>query len=52
MKIIYIEYSGKALSDLRNIGNNKCSGDIIVCMDDDDYYPVERVSHAVDALKK
>ena len=52
MKIIYIEYSGKALSDLRNIGNNKCSGDIIVCMDDDDYYPVERVSHAVDALQK
>jgi len=52
IKIIYVEYSGKALSDLRNIGNNKCSGDIIVCMDDDDYYPAERVSHAVDALQK
>jgi len=52
MKIIYIEYTGKLLSDLRNIGNNKCSGDIIVCMDDDDYYPSERVSHAVETLQK
>ena len=52
MKIIYIEYTGKPLSDLRNIGNNKCSGDIIVCMDDDDYYPIERVSHAVESLQK
>jgi hypothetical protein len=51
MKIIYIEYTGKALSDLRNIGNNKCSGNIIVCMDDDDYYPPERVSHAVEVLQ-
>ena len=52
MKIVYIEYTGKALSDLRNIGNNKCSGDIIICMDDDDYYPIERISHAVDSLQK
>jgi hypothetical protein len=52
MKIIYIEYTGKALSDLRNIGNNKCSGDIIICMDDDDYYPIERVTHAVESLQK
>ena len=51
MKIIYVEYTGKALSDLRNIGNNKCIGDIIVCMDDDDYYPPERVSHAVESLQ-
>uniref|UniRef100_A0A6C0HVR9 Glycosyltransferase 2-like domain-containing protein n=1 Tax=viral metagenome TaxID=1070528 RepID=A0A6C0HVR9_9ZZZZ len=51
MKIIYVEYSGpNKLSDLRNIGNNKCIGDIIVCMDDDDYYPPERVSHAVARL--
>ena len=52
MKIVYIEYTGLTLSDLRNLGNNKCSGDIIVCMDDDDYYPRERVSHAVEALIK
>ena len=52
MKIVYVEYTGLTLSDLRNLGNNKCSGDIIVCMDDDDYYPPERVSHAVEALTK
>uniref|UniRef100_A0A6C0DAE8 Glycosyltransferase 2-like domain-containing protein n=1 Tax=viral metagenome TaxID=1070528 RepID=A0A6C0DAE8_9ZZZZ len=51
-KIIYVEYSGKKLSDLRNLGNTKCSGDIIVCMDDDDYYPPERVSSAVESLEK
>ena len=52
IKIVYIEYTGLLLSDLRNLGNNKCSGKIIVCMDDDDYYPPERVSHAVASLKK
>ena len=50
IKIVYVEYTGLLLSDLRNIGNNKCSGNIIVCMDDDDYYPPERVSHAVKSL--
>jgi hypothetical protein len=49
-KINYIEYTGKKLSDLRNLGNTSCIGDIIVCMDDDDYYPSERVSSAVEAL--
>ena len=34
------------------MGNNKCKGDIIVCMDDDDYYPPERVQHAVETLEK
>jgi len=51
-QIIYVEYTGLPLSDLRNIGNNKCSGHIIVCMDDDDYYPPERVTHAVECLRK
>ena len=49
-KIKYIEYSGKALSDLRNAGNNACTGEVIVCMDDDDYYPPTRVEHAVKSL--
>lgn len=40
------------LSNLRNIGNDHCSADIIVCMDDDDYYPITRVSHAVSMLSK
>lgn len=34
----------------RNILNNLATGDIIVCMDDDDFYSTERVSHAVDRL--
>ena len=36
---------------MRNIGNNNCTGDIIICMDDDDYYPPDRVSHAVESLE-
>jgi glycosyltransferase involved in cell wall biosynthesis len=43
--------SGQALSDLRNAGNESCKGDIIVCLDDDDYYPPTRVSHAVYRLQ-
>ena len=27
-----------------------CTCDIIVCLDDDDYYPPERISEAVDKL--
>lgn len=52
ININYIEYTGKKLSDLRNLGNNACQGDIIVCMDDDDYYPPERVESAVTTLDK
>lgn len=38
------------IGSLRNIGNKSCKGDIIVCMDDDDYYPKDRVSHCVEIL--
>ena len=38
------------LGKKRNLMNSKCSGDIIIYMDDDDYYPSERVSHAVETL--
>jgi glycosyltransferase involved in cell wall biosynthesis len=34
----------------RNRLNQEAKGDICVCMDDDDYYPPERVSHAVTKL--
>ena len=34
----------------RNIANNKAKGDIIIIMDDDDFYPVNRVSYVVDKL--
>ena len=34
----------------RNKLNSLAKGDIIVCMDDDDYYPPTRISHAVSTL--
>ena len=40
------------LGKKRNFMHSKCSGNIIVYMDDDDYYPPERISHAVDTLLK
>jgi len=49
-RINYIEYSGKKLGGLRNLGNSTCTSDIIVCLDDDDYYPPERVQNAVETL--
>jgi len=49
--ISYIEYNNPTkLGELRNRGNNACKGDITVVMDDDDYYPSERVAHAVSKL--
>ena len=48
----YFKYDEKMpLGKKRNIMHEKSSGDIIVYMDDDDYYPPERVSHAVTMLK-
>ena len=49
IKYIGFEEDSK-LSDLRNRGNALCKGDIIVCMDDDDYYPPKRVETAVSKL--
>jgi glycosyltransferase involved in cell wall biosynthesis len=52
-QIKYFKYDEKMyLGKKRNIMHEKSSGDIIVYMDDDDYYPPERVSHAVETLKK
>ena len=50
--IVYIEYSGHKLGGLRNLGNENCNGDIIVCMDDDDYYPPTRVEEVVTKLHR
>ena len=36
----------------RNLTHSKCTGSIIVYMDDDDYYPPDRISHAVEMLQK
>lgn len=51
-QVKYFKYDTKlTLGKKRNLSNEKAIGDIIVYMDDDDYYPPERVSHAVETLK-
>jgi hypothetical protein len=40
-----------ALGEKRNYMHSKIKGTMVVYMDDDDYYPPERVSHAVDTLQ-
>lgn len=53
LNIIYLEkVKGEKLGALRNKGNKACSGDITVVMDDDDYYPPNRVEHAVEKLSE
>jgi glycosyltransferase involved in cell wall biosynthesis len=48
----YLRYEEKmTLGKKRNILNDTSKGDIIIYMDDDDYYPPERISHAVETLK-
>ena len=47
----YFSYETKmTLGKKRNIMHSKSSGSIIIYMDDDDYYPPERISHAVETL--
>jgi glycosyltransferase involved in cell wall biosynthesis len=46
----YIPFTGKKLGGLRNLGNENVTGDIVVCFDDDDYYPPVRIEHAVKKL--
>ena len=41
-----------ALGKKRNMLHEMCKGKIIIYMDDDDYYPPERVQHAVEMLLK
>jgi glycosyltransferase involved in cell wall biosynthesis len=51
-QVKYFKYDEKmTLGKKRNITNEKSIGDIIVYMDDDDYYPPDRVKHAVETLK-
>lgn len=52
-QVKYFKYDEKmTLGKKRNLLNEKATGDIIVYMDDDDYYPPERISHAVEMLRK
>jgi glycosyltransferase involved in cell wall biosynthesis len=47
----YFRYTTKmSLGKKRNTMHDKSKGDIIVYMDDDDFYPPDRVSHAVNML--
>jgi len=41
-----------SLGKKRNLANQYCSSQIIIYMDDDDYYPPTRIEHAVDTLMK
>jgi glycosyltransferase involved in cell wall biosynthesis len=40
-----------SLGKKRNLMHEKCNGEYIVYMDDDDFYPPQRVSHAVNMLE-
>jgi glycosyltransferase involved in cell wall biosynthesis len=49
----YFKYEKKmTLGKKRNLAHKKCNGEIILYMDDDDYYPPERIIHAVESLQK
>jgi glycosyltransferase involved in cell wall biosynthesis len=47
--VVQCELDSK-IGRLRNKANNACKEDIIICMDDDDYYPPERLETAYNAL--
>ena len=50
-QIKYIELPKKlSLGAKRNLTHTYCKGSIIVYVDDDDYFPPERVEHSVDTL--
>jgi hypothetical protein len=51
-QVKYFKFDNKlTLGKKRNISNDNAKGDIIIYMDDDDYYPPERIAHAVETLK-
>ena len=51
-QVKYYKYSKKmALGEKRNLMHTKTKGDILVYMDDDDFYPPDRISHAVEKLQ-
>lgn len=51
-QVKYFKYNKKMnLGQKRNLMHEKAKGQIIVYMDDDDFYPPKRVSHAVEMLQ-
>ena len=52
LNIKYIKLEGvQTIAQMRNECNLQSDGEIIVCMDDDDFYPSTRISHSVGALQ-
>ena len=52
INVKYIKLEGdQTIGQMRNECNLQSDGEIIVCMDDDDFYPCTRISHSVGALK-
>jgi glycosyltransferase involved in cell wall biosynthesis len=52
-QVKYFSYDEKmSLGKKRNLIHTKTTGELIIYMDDDDYYPPERISHAVEMLNK
>ena len=52
-QVKYFAYNEKmTLGKKRNLMHEKSTGEILVYIDDDDYYPPERISHAVTTLQK
>lgn len=51
--ILYIrEPEKRCIGYKRNRLNKEAKGEILICMDDDDYYPECRVSHVVNAMNR
>jgi glycosyltransferase involved in cell wall biosynthesis len=52
-QVKYFKYADKmTLGRKRNVMHEKTRGEFIIYMDDDDYYPPERISHAVQRLQE
>lgn len=50
-QVCYYPFDSKqSLGQKRNFCNSKAKGEFIIYVDDDDYYPAERVSHSVTKL--
>ena len=50
-QVKYFKYDKKmSLGEKRNLMHDKSKGEFLVYMDDDDYYPPDRISHAVQKL--
>jgi glycosyltransferase involved in cell wall biosynthesis len=51
-QVKYYKYNNQmSLGKKRNLMHQKTSGEYIIYMDDDDYYPPERIEHAVNSLQ-